>query len=319
MTKHIRETTTSTDLLIESGETDRPPGHFLVDCSCGEEYYVRPEEYGPKVTEFEALELARREHAIKAEQAPNGPLYNLLMLAKAMKVSDPMEIAKKVPGTLNFQAMTDLVYRACLDLFNHIEQLKAEHGQAVEDWGRNDEQVLADSANLAKQVELLQAELKNVRESAAANTRVLEVELTTLRRRTGYQGSGVLDPLTRLIMVAEELDADHEYWAVGMGEPTSREHRLDDKATVLREVYGDLKRVLDTVHPDSAYVGDRVRATWEVWKDGAFVEKGTKEGVVCEARVPGKNFIDFVADDGTVLYGHHNYEVTERFKPKSED
>lgn len=276
--KHIRETTTSTDLLIESGETDRPPGHFLVDCSCGEEYYVRPEEYGPKVTEFEALELARREHAVRVEQAPNGPLYNLLYLAKSMKVSDPMDIARKVPGTLNFEAMTRMIYDSYVQLFDHVERLEGE--------------------------------LANTRESSAVAKQQLEVELSTLRRRAAYQGSGVLDPLTRLIMTAEELEELHQ-----------SPDRLNEAARVLREVYGDLKPVLNTVHPDSAYVGDRVRATWEIWKDGNFVERVTKEGVVTHASVPGKNFITFL-DDGTGLpHGPlvHNYEVTERFKPKVED
>lgn len=276
--KHIRETTTSTDLLIESGETDRPPGHFLVDCSCGEEYYVRPEEYGPKVTEFEALELARREHAVRVEQAPNGPLYNLWYLYRGLKAQDIRKMTLGTPGTMSLQGIVHVVQDAFVKLFDRVEKLEGE--------------------------------LANVRESSAAAKKQLEIELSTLRRRAAYQGSGVLDPLTRLVMVAEELETLHQ-----------SPDRLDEAAGVLREVYGDLKPVLNTVHPDSAYVGDRVRATWEVWEDGNFVEKVTKEGVVTHASVPGKNFISFL-DDGTGLtHGPlvHNYEVTERFKPKVED
>lgn len=312
--RHVRETTTSTDLLIRDGG-DHPEGQFLVDCSCGEEYYVKPVD---GLTEFESLERGRREHAARAE---GGTLYNLLYLYKGLEVQDIHKMALGTPGTMNLKGIVHVVQDAFMKLFDRIEQLEGEYAQAIEDGCRNDEQVLAENERLAKQVELLQAELNNVRESSVVAVRHLEAQVMALSPSRSIPSSGILPPLTRLIMVAEELDSDHEYWAVGCGEPASREHRLDEKARVLREVYGDLKPVLSTVHPDSAYVGDRVRATWEVWEDGNFVEKVTKEGVVTHASVPGKNFITFL-DDGTGLtHGPlvHNYEVIERFKLEVED
>lgn len=271
MQQHIRETTTSTDLLIESGE-DHPAGQLLVDCSCGEEYYV---ELIKGLSEFESLEQGRREHAVKA-QGGQGALYNLLHLAKALENQDPRKIAQDMPGTLNLKGSAYVVYRAFVELFDRIE--------------------------------LLEGELANVRESSAAAKQLLELELTAHRQRAAYQGSGALDPLTRMIMVAEELDNDPE------------NNDTVQMAEVLREVYSDLKRVLSTVHPDSAYVGDRVRASWEIWDNGTFVEKVTHEGEVVAARVPGTNFITFIDEDG-VRHGPmvHNYVVIERFTPKVED
>ncbi|MFJ5984244.1 hypothetical protein [Lentzea sp. NPDC092896] len=54
---HVRETSTSTNLLIADGETQHGPDQLLADCSCGGSYYAPAggDEYG-------ALESAHAEH-----------------------------------------------------------------------------------------------------------------------------------------------------------------------------------------------------------------------------------------------------------------
>lgn len=60
-TIHIREATTSTDLLIEGGETEHQSGQLLADCSCGGTYLAQAggDEYG-------ALEAAHAVHVNSA-------------------------------------------------------------------------------------------------------------------------------------------------------------------------------------------------------------------------------------------------------------
>jgi hypothetical protein len=55
---HVREATTSTDLLIADGDTHLPPGQLLADCSCGGEYCAP----AGGADEFAALEAAHAEH-----------------------------------------------------------------------------------------------------------------------------------------------------------------------------------------------------------------------------------------------------------------
>lgn len=57
LSEHVREATTSTDLLIAGGETQHEPGLLLADCSCGDTYTVPSGG-----DEYAALESAHADH-----------------------------------------------------------------------------------------------------------------------------------------------------------------------------------------------------------------------------------------------------------------
>lgn len=126
MSKHVRETTTSTDLLIRDGD-DHPEGQFLVDCSCGQEYYVKPIK---ELTEFESLEAGQREHVMQMECPP---LYSLTIMARSLGNYDPAKAAQNPLGWPDIKQYAVTLHGEIAKILAQVETMQTEHEQAIED------------------------------------------------------------------------------------------------------------------------------------------------------------------------------------------